>query len=304
MPDAAALLDTLLAPRPAAYATLAAYRAAWHTAAAGWDTPVDRALVGGSMADRLGYAFAAGYGAALERLVPGLAGPACLCVTEEGGAHPRAIRAHLAPLGAGWRLDGKKRWATLAGEGETLLVAASVGHEGEHNLLRVARVPAAAPGVTLTALPPTPFTPEIPHYEVTFDGVPLPHDALLPGDGWTRYVKPFRTVEDAHVCAAATAYLLRVARTNAWPREIVTRLAALVLAVREVATAPADAPSVHVALAGCFAALDAIVAAAAPCWADTDPEVAARWHRDAPLLTIAGKARAARLEVAWESLDR
>ncbi|MFN7145045.1 MAG: acyl-CoA dehydrogenase family protein, partial [Myxococcota bacterium] len=217
MPDAATLLDTLLAPRPAVYPTLPAFRAAWHAAAAGWDTPVDRALIGGGSADRLGYAFAAGYTSALERLVPGLVGAACLCVTEEGGAHPRAIRARLTPLDAGWRLDGKKRWATLAGEGDTLLVAASTGHEGDHNVLRLARVPADAPGVTLTALPPTPFTPEIPHYEVTLDGVVLPHDALLPGDGWTAYVKPFRTVEDAHVCAAATAYLLGVARTHAWP---------------------------------------------------------------------------------------
>ncbi len=295
--DVAALLDDLLAPRADTFATLADFRAAWRAAATPWAAPVDRALVGGARADRLGYAFAAGYAAALERLVPGVRG-ACLCVTEEGGAHPRAVRTRLSPDGAGFRLDGAKKWATLAGDGDALLVAASVGQEGDRNLLRLVRVPADAPGVRCEGMPPTPFTPEIPHYAVRLDAVAVPADAVLPGDGWTRYVKPFRTVEDAHVSAAAAAFLLRVARANGWPPALPARLTALILAFREVAGAPPDAPSVHVALGGCLAALEAIVAAAEPCWADTDPAVTARWRRDAPLLGVAGKARAARFEAA------
>src|SRR4051794_40702609 len=46
---------------------------AWHQAdAASFDRPIDRAILGGAGADRLGYAFAAGYAAALQALVPGL----------------------------------------------------------------------------------------------------------------------------------------------------------------------------------------------------------------------------------------
>jgi hypothetical protein len=57
MDDTAALLDVLLAPRRAPFADLAAFRAAWRPAAAAWAAPIDRALVGGAMADRLGYVF-------------------------------------------------------------------------------------------------------------------------------------------------------------------------------------------------------------------------------------------------------
>lgn len=295
---ATALLDTLLVRRADTFPDLATFRVAWEAAAAGWATPIDRALLGGALADRLGYAFAAGYQSALGRLVPDVVGTACLCVTEEGGAHPRAIQTRLSFTRDGWRLDGAKRWATLAGEGDVLLVAATTGTDGDRNVLRLAEVPADALGVTLTALPPTPFTPEIPHYEVRFDGVILAAQAVLPGDGWTDYVKPFRTVEDTHVAAATAAYLLRVARSNGWPSDIVTRLTALILSLRAVAEAPADAPSTHVALAGCFAILHGIVTDARPLWIGTDDATAERWHRDAPILGVAGTARAARLEVA------
>ncbi len=57
---------------------------------ADFETTVDRALAGGSAADRLGYAFASGYTEALRALVPGLTGVAALCATEEGGNQPRS----------------------------------------------------------------------------------------------------------------------------------------------------------------------------------------------------------------------
>src|SRR5205814_202856 len=60
---------------------------------AGYTRPIEEAIVGGFAADRLGYAFAAGYEAALRALVPDLPRDtvASLCITERGGAHPAAI---------------------------------------------------------------------------------------------------------------------------------------------------------------------------------------------------------------------
>lgn len=299
--DAAALLAAVLAPRADTYADLPAFRAAWRAQADPWPTPVDRAILGGALADRLGYAFAAGYDAALHRLLPALRPDetGSLCVTEEGGAHPRTIRTRLVREGGALRLHGAKRWATLAGDGDALFVAASAGWAGERNDLRLVRVPAGAPGLRLAPLPPTPFAPEVPHFAVELSGVEVADEDVLPGDGWTRWIKPFRTVEDAHVGAAAAAYLLRVARTSPWPDVLAARLAALVLAFREVAVADPDAPAVHVALGGAFAALESVVAAAP--WDRTDVGVAERWRRDAPLLGVAGQARAARLEAAWRT---
>src|SRR3954471_19636201 len=102
-----------------------------HRAVAGEaEGTLDGALLGGFAADRLGYAFASGYQAALRALVPDLPEDcvASLCVTERGGGHPRAIETRLDPIaGGGYRLTGRKRWATLSSEAGVLLVAASAG---------------------------------------------------------------------------------------------------------------------------------------------------------------------------------
>src|SRR6185295_153430 len=81
-------------------------RAWWDATAAlraTWTEPVDRAFAGGACADRLGFAFAGGYAEALRALVPELppGSITALCATEEGGAHPRAIRTRLVPAGPG-----------------------------------------------------------------------------------------------------------------------------------------------------------------------------------------------------------
>ena len=304
-PSLDVVLDTLLTLEPPGpFTSVGAFRAAWRLECLALldGNPIDHALLGGALADRLGYAFSAGYAAALRRLVPalGLETHACLCVTEAGGGHPRAIRTTLVADGDTFRLTGAKRWATLAGEGDVLLVAASEGWTGDRNRVRLVSVPADAPGVRCEALPPTPFTPEIPHYEVSLDEVRVDAAAVLPGDGFTAYVKPFRTIEDLHVSAATAAYLLSTARRLQWPVELAAGLAAVVVTLRGLANAPPDAPGVHLALAGALSSLRELARASEPAWAASgDPDGAGRWVRDAPLLGIAEKARAARLASAW-----
>jgi alkylation response protein AidB-like acyl-CoA dehydrogenase len=97
----------------------------------GWPDPLDAALARALVADRLGYAFAAGYHAALRRLVTSL--PAdhlvALCATEALGNRPRNIETRFTQTESGWVIDGKKRFATLATLASELLVVASVGTE-------------------------------------------------------------------------------------------------------------------------------------------------------------------------------
>src|SRR3954471_8819518 len=154
-----------------------------HRAVAGEaEGTLDGAILGGFAADRLGYAFASGYQAALRALVPDL--PAdrvvSICVTERGGGPPRAIETRLDPIGGGQlRLTGHKRWATLGDAAGLLLVVASAGTDAAgRNLLRVVRVDATLPGVTLRPMPEPPFTPEIAHDEIDLDGVVVGEDAL------------------------------------------------------------------------------------------------------------------------------
>lgn len=271
-----------------------------------WKNPMDRAMVAGFSSDRAAWAFAGGYQCALQALFPGLPEDAlaALCVTEEEGNHPRAIRTALHRTGPGWRLEGAKRWTTLGPRGALFLVLAREAEiEGERASLRIARVPSAAAGVRVEAMPPTRFVPEVPHARVVFDAVELPADALLPGDGWTQYAKPFRTVEDAHVNAALLAYLLREARRLAWPRAWIGRTSALLLALRALAAEDASRPQTHVALAGILETAASIITDAESSWnAAPGDATRERWLRDRELLKVASSARAQRTEAAWRQL--
>jgi len=289
------LREALLTVTPVVADDLCAWWAGFvHDASA---PTVERALLAGARADRLGFAFAGGYAAALAALVPALGDlTTCLCATEEGGNHPRAIRAQLSPRAERWVLDGEKRWATLGGLAEQALVVASVGEEAGRNRLRVARVSLSAPGVVVSPMPETPFVPEVPHASVSFRGVEVAE--LLPGDGYARYLKPFRSVEDLHVHAALLGYLIGVARRSGWPSAAVEELLALAGAAQDLAAADPLSPATHLALAGLLSLSSARVEACQSLWARVDPAEAARWQRDRPLLEVAGKARAARLAKA------
>lgn len=279
--------------------TLPAWWAATGPHRDAWATPVDRALVGGACADRLGFAFAAGYAAALHALVPGGRGElAALCATEAEGAHPRAIRTTLTRDGDGYRLTGHKRWATVASEAAWLLILASTGVDAAgRNQLRAVRIAAAAPGVRL--VPTTaPFVPEIPHAEVVLEDVRVAADDVLPGDGYDAYLKPFRTVEDLHVHAALVGYLIGVVRRHRLDPVHTERLLALALATRGLATAGVAAPATHLALAGVLDLVAAEVAAIEAAWAAAPDDEWTRWQRDRALLRVAGGARTARRDRA------
>jgi hypothetical protein len=268
--------------------------------------PIDQAILGGFAADRLGYAFASGYQAAIQALVPDL--PAdrivSLCVTERGGAHPRAVEARLEPdAGGGYRLTGRKRWATLSSAGGLLLVAASLGtDERGRNRLRLARVDGNAPGVTLRPMPETPFVPEINHDEIELAAVPVAEGDLLPGDGFERYVRPFRTVEDVYVQSAILAYLVREVRAHGMAHGMAERLASLLVVFGALSGVSPSAPEAHVALAGAMQLLHAVVADVDRIWARTESPSHARWERDRLLITVANEVRERRRQRAWERL--
>lgn len=297
------LLDASSSP-PAHAPDVAAWRRVWAGIAPRWETPCDRAIAGGTAADRPAWAFAAGYQAALQRLWPP-ADPATLaafCVTEEGGVHPAAIRCALTPDPAepgGWRLTGEKTFVTGAGEAECLLVAAVCGATPEgRRILRLARVDARAPGVAVTPLPPLGLVPELPHGRVRFTGVALEAGDLLPGDGYLEAVKPFRTVEDLHVTAALIAWVFAAGRRAAWPPAVLEPLLALLASARGLAAAPPLAPHVHLTLAGLLALAGETLERLEPLWETAAPTDRERWQRDRGLLAIAGAARTRRLETA------
>jgi len=278
----------------------------WLALAARYRSSIDRAIAGGRDADRLGWAFAAGYQAALRALVPTLPDDvlAALCVTEAEGNHPKAIRTSLSADGTGFRVQGEKRWTTLGPDGGLFIVIArEAGSPEERPSLKAVLLRSGTAGLSVLPMPPTRFVPEVPHARIRLEGVRVEADALLAGDAYERYVKPFRTVEDIHVHAATLAYLLAEARARSWPAGWVERAAAALCALARLATLDPLAPATHIALAGALAIGRDLIEEAVRHWAERDDEPARRWQRDRELLGVAGSAREQRLAAAWRKVD-
>lgn len=292
-------------------ASLDEWRARFEEGARGVEDPASRALLAGVISDRLAYAFAGGYAAALSSLVRGKLDAAraarvgSLCITEEGGGHPRAVKTTLRSLGDGRSsLTGRKQWATAAPAADQLLIAASIGADADgKNRLALVCVDARAPGVKLSKMPDPPFAPELPHAIVTLEDVIVTDADRLPGDGYEAYVKPFRTVEDAHVFLALVGQILRAARAYGGAREVKELAIATSLALWGVTTMDPSAPSTHVALAGALELGRRLLAESAPVWASAPDDVRARWERDRALTMVAERARSERRARAWERLS-
>lgn len=269
-----------------------------------WAT-ADIALLGGHRADRLAWAFASGYHAALLRMLPDSPRDRrlALCVTEAGGAHPKALQTTLWRDGDQLRLRGEKSFVTLGSFAERLLIIASEGEDEQgRKRLRAVWVDSQAEGVEVEDLPAFPIVPEIPHALVRLHDAPVSAPAVLAGDAWTRVVKPFRTVEDIHVNAALVGFLLNIASQYRWPASLIERLLSLALSLRALAEAPPDRPETHLALAGALELARALVAETD--WSAVDEGSRELWTRDQALLRVASKAREARRVAAWEAIAR
>jgi acyl-CoA dehydrogenase len=269
---------------------------------------VTRSIAGGFAADRVGWAFASGYQAAVRALLPDLPHGtlAALCVTEAEGNRPRHIRTTISPQVDGTlRLDGAKLWITLGASSSLLLVVGAMPPApGETRpALRLACVPVPTNGLVLQPMPPAGFVPEVPHAKVSMQDVRVHPGALMPGDGYDAYVKPFRAIEDLYVTISVLGYLLREARARDWPAMFKEELVATMHLLSQLAGEDVRAPSTHVALAGALHAAHRLYAAVQPLWsACGDDPSARRWQRDVPLFEIAGSARRQRAERAWERL--
>lgn len=279
----------------------------WRALAALTTHPFERAIRGGAHADRLGWAFASGYQAALRALDPSLPDDAmaAFCVTEAEGNFPRAIRTTLTPEGDGFVVSGEKRWTTLGPEGSLFVVIArKAGTSEVRPSLRAVRIASGSAGLAVEPMPPTVFVPEVPHARVILDRVAVARPDVMDGDAYVRFVKPFRTIEDIHVHAASIAYLVSEGRRRSWPQPLLERCVVLLHALANLATLDPLASATHVALSGALALGEELIGQADGLWARSgDDPAAVRWARDRKLFGVASKARAQRLAVAWARLD-
>lgn len=295
------LLSAVLKPPPVQnFRDLTAWWEDHRSSTAAIARPIDQAILGATRVDRIGYAFAAGYQAALRALVPSLPPEALvsLAASELGGAHPRAIQCTLIEQ----RLTGKKEWVSGGPSAVLLVVAALPEQSTEHPRLVVVRLPSDRAGLRFETPKPAPFIPEIPHASLRLEAVLVESEEVLPGDGYLNYLKPFRTIEDIHVHAALLAHLGAVLARAADPdRPLLERILAALACARALAAEDPTTAGTHLALAGLIGETQRLLLEIEPKLVG-DATIAARFQRDRPLFAVAGKAREKRREAAWSKL--
>lgn len=271
----------------------------WAEARRRWPgaTPFELAVFAARAVPLPGLAFAMGYQAALRVLWPSApAGLGAICVTENRSIRP----ADLATRVSGTRLFGRKDFVTAGDQAEWLMVAARCETEGLQPRLSMTVVYPGEPGVRLEALPPAPIMPETGHARAWFENALC---ALLPGDGWNDYVKPFRSVEDLYILAALVAWLLGIAIEDPWPQSVQLRLLAVLGGCAEAARQPPLAPATHLLLAGLFAQFDALAPEVEHAFDVSHRALGPVWRRDRALFDLARGAREKRLARALGMLE-
>lgn len=257
--------------------------------------PMSLAVVGGTRAASVGWAFAFGYQAALRALLPDLARGhvMALCATEADGNHPRSIETTLEH----GVLTGTKTFVSMGPLADRLLVVACSGPPVDGRpCLAACVVGAATSGVTVKAMPALPMVPDIPHGELLLDGaVPL---RVLPDDGYVAVLKRFRTIEDIHVHAALTAWLLAAGHRLSWPAPLVEEGLVALAALDHAARLSPDAPATHRLLGGALTQVQLMVERAEPHWEAAPAPLRQMWQRDRVLMRIARGARQKRLQRA------
>ncbi|WP_353827817.1 acyl-CoA dehydrogenase family protein [Agromyces sp. SYSU T0242] len=125
-----------------------------------------------------------------QRWLPGMAAGelvGCFALTEpQGGSDPAAMTTVARRDGDEWVLDGAKRWIGLASLADVAVVWARVddpsGEFGEGgSAVRGFLVPTGTDGFTATPIEGKLSMRASVQCDVTFDGVRLPADAILPG---------------------------------------------------------------------------------------------------------------------------
>ena len=295
------------------YPDFDSFRQAFYKESKSWEAPVDRAVVGGFVADCTAFAFAAGYGSALQYLVPALPDNAitCFCISEEGGAHPRAIKSQLVPSRNDtyqqkvFTLNGKKKYITCANEADFFLVAASDGIKNDgKNSIRMMKIDSKARGIRITPMKNLHIVPEISHCELIFTDVKIFESDLLPGDGYIDYIKPFRTVEDLHITAGILGYLFQNACRYDWGTDIKECILGRIVSVRNLALSSPDAPEVHIVTGDMLRQIKDLFKRLEPFWKKVGGKEKEAWDRDKILMDIADKARTKRLQTAWEFYEK
>ena len=267
-------------------------------------------LVTCSQVDRPWLVYAIALQAALRRLLEDRAATPtslgsseilCFCASEAGGNHPRAIETVIQQgPGGGSTMRGVKRWATLAPVADRLLVIASVGWKDERNHLRALLVPADTPGLyveDMTIPGAKGTTLHLPNGLVQIEDVRVLDEMMLPGDGYSDYLKPFRTLEDLFGSASRACAMLGLARRHEAPEAVIERIVGVLGSLQAVSDAP-HRPASQLVIGAAEAALDEQLVDLVT----SLPEPLAGWWTASAEMQVAATAKARRRSTALKRL--
>jgi acyl-CoA dehydrogenase len=266
------------------------------------------AVDAGARAGQLAFAFAGGYQCAIRRLLPELPPDAfvALLLSEGKRQRPDELLTTLRAAGDGrFLLEGEKSWVMGGAAADALLVVATrgVAADGRTESAMIL-LPAHTAGVTHESRQDALILPALPHGRVRFSSVDVQPGMILPGDGWTRYARPFRTIEDIHVSAAIAAHLAVHAIRREFPPALLATLAACILRLQDCTRADASDTVAHLLLAAAERELQQACVQANELLKQDDDAFARDWRANAAIVGLAIPARQKRLEKALAAMRR
>ena len=252
---------------------------------------LEQAFYDGCRSDRVAWAFSAAYQWAIRSLIPDYQSSRdilALCITESGGGHPRNIKASLSGSENGWLLSGQKQFVSGGTGADILLIAVNAGVQQDGRpQLKMLQLAADTPGLPLEHMPVLNIVPEVPHARIIMDQIPIPEAAILPGDGYSGYIRPFRMCEDLHVQAALLGMVVRKSFDSQRLEQVEQAVALYHLL--QGCQQQSEFPAAGLAMSGAEPWLKILLKQTTGLMTCDEERVA--WQRDCQLLNIAGKAR-------------
>lgn len=268
--------------------------------------PFIAAVLAASHADRLSWAFFSGYQGAIQITFPEQTreGNVCAFCVNESGRKISEIETAIVDAQGRSLLHGKKSWVLDGMQDLQMFIlsrSAAGSVKGPGSLVCV-QLPLRISGIALTGKQSQGPVPELPHAEVTFEGVELSVNQILEGDGYAEYAKPFRLREDIFVTGCTLAYLFGEGRLAAWPTTWAQQCIASIAGLYACSMLDPHCPETHVLTAGVLATASEAIRDTELFWESGAKDKLFRWHRDKTLLSLGKDARRQRVIKSWRSM--
>ena len=271
---------------------------------AGSNDPFTRLVRAATLAGSQANATIAGHQAAIRRLFPTTPQDAvtAFCVSESRGPHPRYIETKLSQSDGQWHITGEKMWGTMAPAATILYVAASSGFSDGQNQLTMVGVHAQQASITQIPLPPERQAGAVPICDLKFERTSVHKNHLFEGDAYTKYIKPFRLIEDVFSTVAMQIALLRLGHQTGLSHARREDLVGLIVQGHAISESGMDSTGDLLLITSYLRASQNHWERITDDWDQASEAVHQHWQPNHKILTVAARAREQRRQNAWQAL--